>query len=115
MPYKYEPRHLTLQEVLKIEAKLLKNGKVEFRRGIDRTKRLATLNQGVWVDGVWNTSYNVGKISTSGDPGRAMMRMLHKRGIVCKRGTCYIDYDGSVYELCRRGTHEPYYAAIPMF
>ena len=53
MPYKYEPRPLTLQEVLKIEEKLLKNGKVEFRRGIDRTKRLATLDQGVWVDGVW--------------------------------------------------------------
>ena len=63
----------------------------------------------------WNTSYNVGKISTTGDPGRAMMRMLHKRGVVCKRGACYIDYDGSIYELRRRGTHEPYYAAIPMF
>ena len=72
-----------------------------------------------WADGddgwTWNTSYNVGKISTSGDPGRAMMRMLNKKGVVCKRGTCYIDYDGSIYELRRRGTHEPYYAAIPMF
>ena len=44
-----------------------------------------------------------------------MMRMLNKKGIVCKRGACYISYDGDIYELRRRGTHEPYYAAIPMF
>ena len=68
-------------------------------------------------DGCWNynASFKIGTISTSGDPGRAMMRMLNKKGVVCKRGACYIDYDGSIYELRRRGTHEPYYAAIPMF
>ena len=72
-----------------------------------------------WADGedgwTWNTSYKVGTISTAGDPGRAMMRMLNKKGVVCKRGACYISYDGDIYELRRRGTHEPYYAAIPMF
>ena len=89
----------------------MKNSK-KYEYEIREIDAWADAEEGCWN---YNTSYNVGKISTSGDPGRAMMRMLNKKGIVCKRGACYISYDGDIYELRRRGTHEPYYAAIPMF
>ena len=63
----------------------------------------------------WNTSYNLGAFTThANDHKRAFLNALHNLGIVCKRGACYVDYDGSIYELRRRGTHEPLFAAIPL-
>ena len=63
----------------------------------------------------WNTSYNLGTFSTRAENHkRAFLNALHNLGIVCKRGACYVDYDGSIYELRRRGTHEPLFAAIPL-
>lgn len=63
----------------------------------------------------WNTSYNLGTFSThANNHKRAFLNALHNLGIVCKRGACYVDYDGSIYELRRRGTHEPLFAAIPL-
>ena len=63
----------------------------------------------------WNASYNLGTFSThANDHKRAFLNALHNLGVVCKRGACYVDYDGSIYELRRRGTHEPLFAAIPL-
>ena len=63
----------------------------------------------------WNTSCNLGAFTThANDHKRAFLNALHNLGIVCKRGACYVDYDGSIYELRRRGTHEPLFAAIPL-
>ena len=63
----------------------------------------------------WNTSYNVGTFATKGNEKKAFLNFLHKHGIVCKRGCCYVNYDGDIYELRNRKTQEPLYAAIPMF
>ena len=63
----------------------------------------------------WDTSFNLGTFSThANNHKRAFLNALHNLGIVCKRGACYVDYDGSIYELRRRGTHEPLFAAIPL-
>lgn len=63
----------------------------------------------------WNDSYHIGNFSTRAENHkRAFLNALHNLGIVCKRGACYVDYDGNIYELRRRGTHEPLFAAIPL-
>lgn len=68
------------------------------------------------IDGwTWNTSYNLGTFSThANDRKRAFLNALHNLGIVCKRGACYVDYDGSIYELRERKTDMPLFAAIPL-
>lgn len=63
----------------------------------------------------WNASYHISEYETNAKNGkRAFLNALKKHGITCKRGTCYVDFDGDIYELRRRDTHEPYYAAIPL-
>lgn len=63
----------------------------------------------------WNSSYHIGDFSThANDHKRAFLNALHKLGVVCKRGACYVDYDGSIYELRERKTDMPLFAAIPM-
>lgn len=48
----------------------------------------------------WNESYHIGNFSThANNHKRAFLNALHNLG--------YVDYDGSIYELRRRGTHEP--------
>ena len=68
------------------------------------------------IDGwYWNNSFNLGTFSTCAENHkRAFLNALHNLGIVCKRGACYVDFDGNIYELRRRGTHEPLFAAIPL-
>ena len=63
----------------------------------------------------WNTSYNLGTFSTNAnDHKRAFLNALHNLGVVCKRGKCKVEYDGSIYELIDRKTLEPLFAAIPL-
>lgn len=91
----------------------------EFFRLSEKTKcvyeirQIDALNDGEsWY---WNTSYNLGTFSTkANNHKRAFLRALHNLGIVCKRGACYVDYDGSIYELRERKTDMPLFAAIPM-
>lgn len=64
-----------------------------------------TYNQ-TWKIAVFNTA--------AADEKRAFLYALHKLGIVCKRGKCVVVYDGSIYELLDRKTHEPLFAAIPL-
>lgn len=64
----------------------------------------------------WNASYHIGDFTTTGeDHKRAFLNALKKVGIVCKRGCCYVDFDGDIYELRNRKTQEPLFAAIPKF
>ena len=71
-----------------------------------------------WADiegWTWNDSYHIGNFSTRAENHkRAFLNALHNLGIVCKRGACYVAFDGDIYELRRRGTHEPLFAAIPL-
>ena len=71
-----------------------------------------------WADiegWTWNNSFNLGTFSTrAADHKRAFLNALHNLGIVCKRGACYVDYDGSIYELRERKTGMPLFAAIPL-
>lgn len=70
-------------------------------------------DENIWY---WNTSYNIGTFTTkASDHKQAFLRAIHKLGITCKRGKCYVTYDGDVYELRNRKTDEPLLAAIPMF
>lgn len=62
---------------------------------------------------VWNTSYRLGEFTTAGDVPRAFRRALAKMGVQFYRGRTVTEYDGDVYEICDRATHEPLFAAIP--
>lgn len=63
---------------------------------------------------IWNTSYRLGEFTTAGDPARALRRYLKQHhGITFYRGRTVTEYDGDVYEICDRATHEPLFAAIP--
>ena len=71
-----------------------------------------------WADGeegwTWNTSYHLGDFSTQAkNEKRACIRALNKLGYALKRGRCTIDYDGDIYEIQDRKTHEPLFAFIP--
>ena len=71
-----------------------------------------------WADlegWTWNSSYHIGDFSTSAENHkRAFLNALHNLGIVCKRGKCKVEFDGSIYELVDRKTLEPLFAAIPL-
>lgn len=72
-----------------------------------------------WSEGengwTWNESIHVGEYRTAAkDEKRAFLNALHRLGVVCKRGACVVDYDGDIYELQNRKTHEPLFAAIPL-
>ena len=62
---------------------------------------------------IWNTSYRLGEFTTAGDVPRAFRRALAKMGIQFYRGRTVPEYDGNVYEIVDRATHEPLFAAIP--
>lgn len=62
---------------------------------------------------IWNTSYSLGEFTTAGDVARAFRRALAKMGVRFYRGRTVTEYDGDVYEICDRATHEPLFAAIP--
>lgn len=62
---------------------------------------------------IWNTSYSLGEFTTAGDVPRAFRRALAKMGVQFYRGRTVTEYDGDVYEICDRATHEPLFAAIP--
>lgn len=63
---------------------------------------------------IWNDSYHLGTFTTTSDPARALRRYLKTRhGITFYRGCTVTEYDGDVYEICDRATHEPLFAAIP--
>lgn len=64
---------------------------------------------------VWNTSYSLGSFCTySDDIPRALRRYLKQHhGITFYKGRTVTEYDGDVYEICDRATHEPLFAAIP--
>lgn len=62
---------------------------------------------------IWNTSYRLGEFTTAGDVPRAFRRALARMGITFYRGRTVTEYDGDVYEICDRATHEPLFAAIP--
>jgi hypothetical protein len=61
----------------------------------------------------YNTTYRLGEFTTAGDVPRAFRRALAKMGIQFYRGRTVTEYDGDVYEICDRATHEPLFAAIP--
>lgn len=61
----------------------------------------------------WNTSYDLGEFTTSGDVPRAFRRALAKMGVTFYRGRTRTEYDGDVYEIVDRATREPLFAAIP--
>ena len=64
----------------------------------------------------WNSSYKIGTFKTNAnDHKRAFLNALKKLNITCKRGMCYIAFDGDIYELRERKTDMPLIAAIPMF
>jgi hypothetical protein len=63
----------------------------------------------------WNTSYHIGNFSTRAENHKcAFLNALHNLGIVCKRGACYVDFDGDIYELRERKSDMPLFAAIPL-
>jgi hypothetical protein len=63
----------------------------------------------------WNDSYHIGNFSTRAENHkRAFLNALHNLGIVCKRGKCKVEFDGSIYELVDRKTLEPLFAAVPL-
>ena len=62
----------------------------------------------------YNTSYRLGEFTTAGDPARALRRYLKQYpGITFYKGRTVTEYDGDVYEIVDRATHEPLFAAIP--
>ena len=64
----------------------------------------------------WNTSYFIKEYNAVGnDHKRAFLRALNKAGITCVQGSCYVSFDGSVYELRSIKTDEPYFAAIARY
>lgn len=67
-------------------------------------------------DGGWvyNATYRIGSFCTySDDIPRALRRYLKQHhGITFYRGRTVTEYDGDVYEICDRATHEPLFAAI---
>ena len=64
---------------------------------------------------VWNNSYNISTLTTSGDPRRAFTRHLaRKHNVKYHRGAVRIEYDGDIYEIQNRKTGEPLFAAIPL-
>lgn len=71
-----------------------------------------------WADGeggwTWNESWHIADFSTQAkNEKRACIHALNKHGISFKRGRFIIDYDGSIYEVQDRKTHEPIFAFIP--
>lgn len=68
-------------------------------------------------DGGWtyNTTYSLGSFCTySDDIPRALRRYLKQHhGITFYKGRTVTEYDGDIYEICDRATHEPLFAAIP--
>ena len=61
----------------------------------------------------YNETWHLGEFTTAGDVPRAFRRALAKMGIQFYRGRTVTEYDGDVYEICDRATHEPLFAAIP--
>lgn len=60
----------------------------------------------------YNTTYRLGEFTTAGDVPRAFRRALAKMGIQFYKGRTVTEYDGDVYEIVDRATHEPLFAAI---
>lgn len=85
--------------------------KAKYTYEIRRIEAWADIDS-LWT---WNDSYHIGNFSTRAENHkRAFLNALHNLGIVCKRGACYVDYDGSIYELRERKTDMPLFAAIPL-
>lgn len=63
---------------------------------------------------IYNTTYNLGTFTTTGDPAQALRRYLKRHhNITFYRGRTRTEYDGDVYEICDRKTGEPLFCAIP--
>ena len=67
----------------------------------------------------WNKCYTIaeGKSGTKAhnmsnyNHRQSIGKIFRKHGIIAKRGKCYLySYDGSIWELRSRKTHEPLYA-----
>lgn len=70
-----------------------------------------------WYDDSWfcNESWHIGEFKTaSQNVNQPFMKTLKKLGIIFKKGSVYIAYDGDILEVRNRKTDEPYFAAIPM-
>lgn len=73
-----------------------------------------------WSDGeggwTWNDSSHLGEFTVTegcGNDKRAFLRAL-KNFVTLPRGKFKVDYDGSIYEVVKRKTGEPIFAAIPI-
>ncbi len=70
-----------------------------------------------WHDGeswTYNESWHLGEFTTTAkDHARAFRAALARLGITFYRGRTVTEYDGDVYEIVDRATHEPLFAAIP--
>lgn len=53
-------------------------------------------------------------VSVNANHKRAFLRAMNKSGFVCKRGSCRVEYDGTVFELVNRKTGEPLMYAMPV-
>ena len=83
-------------------------------RPASHTYEIREIDALAYDDGwTWNTSYHLGEFTTAGDVPRAFRRALKCLGITFYRGRTITEYDGDVYEICDRATHEPLFAAIP--
>ena len=83
-------------------------------RPTSHTYEIREIDALAYDDGwTYNTTYHLGEFTTAGDVPRAFRRALAKMGIQFYRGRTVTEYDGDVYEICDRATHEPLFAAIP--
>lgn len=75
-------------------------------------RQIDAWNDGFWY---WNESFHIGEFETaSSNTKRPFMKALKKLGIIFKKGTIYVAYDGDIFEVRNRKTDEPYFAAIPL-
>lgn len=71
-----------------------------------------------WNNGdgwTWNNSFHLFDFNTNAkDHKIAFTNIMRNTGLLkLNRGTYYVDYDGSVYEIRLKKTDEPLFAAIP--
>lgn len=62
---------------------------------------------------IYNETWHLGTFTTTGDVPRAFRRALARMGVTFYRGRTVTEYDGGIYEIVDRKTHEPLFAAIP--
>lgn len=83
-------------------------------RPASHTYEIREIDALAYDDGwTYNTTYRLGEFTTAGDVPRAFRRALKRLGVTFYRGRTVTEYDGDIYEICDRATHEPLFAAIP--